>query len=146
MPLHPKAEVSGRALGAFGVQYQLCLGHYSAQSPVFGAHCRLPDHRGPSPVKGRRFARHGRSDRSRSDELRRGLDSGRTLVGIQVQDGTDRAQRIGKRHQAAAVDDVADRAQVSPDFHGGHDLLGAGLDESDTKKSRQKWSQQLLES
>jgi ABC-type multidrug transport system ATPase subunit len=105
--------------------------------PALGVeHVGLNHDRGPPHVQ-RSSHRFGEAGAHRPEEVRLGLDGagGRSLG--QVEEGADGAQRVGQRHQRAAVHDSAGRAHLRPPGQTPANLLGSGAGGLDPQQGRQ---------
>jgi ABC-type polar amino acid transport system ATPase subunit len=105
--------------------------------PALGVeHIGLNHDRGPSHVQ-RPGHRLGEAGAQRPEEVRLGLDSARGRSLGQVEEGADGAQRVGQRHQRAAVHDSSGRAQPRPPGKTPANLLGSSAGGLHPQQGRQ---------
>jgi hypothetical protein len=96
-------------------------------------------------MKRRALAGERRADARAGDEVRLRFDGRRPRALRQVHERADAAERIGERHQRAAVHGFAGRAQIGPHLHRRDDALGRRFDERDAHQPGEQVLQHALD-
>ena len=116
------------------LQHELRLSNEGDEAALRCRDARLPDHRPPAAMYRRRLPDDPRPDRRRCDEIGLALDCRGPGALRQVDDGARGAERIGERHDRAAVKDCGNRAQLFSHRHLRDDFLGRGAGEFDAQE------------
>lgn len=115
-------------------EHHLRLGDERDEPAVRGGDARRPNLRAASAMDRRRLADEPRAERRAGDEVGLAFERRRAGAGGQVEDRAGGAERVGKRHERAAMHDRRVCAQFRAHRQLGDDPLLVGGDEGDAEQ------------